>query len=59
MEIKFKFLADQVLLTQYNWNMSIPECKEILSFALIERLTHLLNAVLFVLDEVILEVAVA
>ena len=39
--------------------MPSPEDEEILSFALIERLAHLLNTILLVLDEVILEMALA
>ena len=55
MQIEFKFLTNQVLLPQNNWNVAIPEQKEVLSFALVESLAHLLYAALIVLYESLLE----
>ena len=55
MKVKFKFLADQVLLSEYDRYVAIPEDKEVLPFALVERLAHLLDAILLILDESLLE----
>ena len=54
MQVEFKFLADKVFLAKHDWNVSIPEQEEVLSFALVERLSHLLDAIRLILDKVIL-----
>ena len=55
MQIEFKLLADQVFLSQDHGDMPSPEREEIFALALVEGLPHQLDAILLVLDEVVVE----
>ena len=54
MKVELKFLADEIFLSKHDWDISVPEGKESVPVARIEGLTHLLNALLLILDESLL-----
>ena len=59
MQVEFKFLTDKVFLSKHYRNVSIPKQKEVLSLALVESLSHLLDTIRLILDEVVLELTAA
>ena len=51
LQVELQLLANKVLLAQHDWHMAVPKDEEVVSFALIKGVTHLLNVALRILTE--------
>ena len=51
MEVELELLADQILLSQHDWKMAVPEREEVFPLTRIESLAHLLDTTLTILAE--------
>ena len=51
LQVELQLLANKVLLSQHDWHMAVPKDEEVVSFALVKGVTHLLDVALCILTE--------
>ena len=58
LQIELQLLANKVLMAQHDWHMAVPKDEEVVSFALIKGVTHLLDVALRILAEGTLQLSI-
>ena len=49
LQVELQLLANKILLAQHDWHMAVPKDEEVVSFALVKGVTHLLDVALRIL----------
>ena len=54
MKVELQLLGYHVVLAQRDWHISVPKHEKVFAFASVEGLAHVLDCLLFILDECVL-----